>query len=91
MSRSNKLVTRIVGLVVAIAAGYLVWRLMFAKIYAASAEAGYGTRMWLIIGFAAVVLGSTASSVTRWWLHRRAEQARIPAARVVGGTDHPKP
>jgi uncharacterized membrane protein YwzB len=91
---TRKVIGYVVGLVVGIAAMIVVWKLMFASVYAASAREGYGTRVWLILAFVGLVLGSSASSFTFWLLERgakRAHDARIPAARVVSGTDHPKP
>ena len=84
----------VAGFVVGVTAAVVVWKVMFAKVYTASAEAGYGTRVWLILAFVGLVLGSSASSITFWLLERRAKRAhddRIPVARVVAGTDHPKP
>ena len=83
---TRKAIAYVVGTAVGFSVAIAVYVVVFAKVYDASAQAGYGGRVWWILAFVALVIGSTASSITFWLLERRARRARdaqLPRAQVL--------
>ncbi|MBX3161061.1 MAG: hypothetical protein KF773_34190 [Deltaproteobacteria bacterium] len=81
---TRRTIARVVGLAVATAV-VVAYAIAFAGLRRQAAADGYGTRFWAVVVFIALVLGSTARSITQWFLDRRAKRrhdARIPRAVV---------